>query len=76
MARKVKKQEEAPVIIEEHVNLHVKEPKYPASLLVKSEALRRFGLHYDILCAILGTQDYTLSDAKSAVQKYIDSFEK
>lgn len=50
------------------------EPKYPKELLVKSEAIKSFGLHCDVVRGILVGQEYTIKEAKSAIQKYIDSF--
>ena len=52
------------------------EQKYPKELLVKSEAINSFGLHCDVVRGILVGQEYTISEAKSAIQKYIDSFSK
>lgn len=52
------------------------EPKYPTGLLVKSEALKCFGLHIDVIRGILIKPEYTIKDAKEAIQKYIDSFNK
>lgn len=50
------------------------EPKYQKELLVKSKALSEFHLHPDMIRAILVKSEYTISDAKLAIQKYIDSF--
>lgn len=50
------------------------EQKYPKELLVKSEAIKSFGLHCDIIRGILVKQEYTIKEAKEAIQKYIDSF--
>ena len=52
----------------------VEEQKYPTELLVKSEKLAQFHLHRDVIRAILTRQEYTLSDAIAAINKYIDSF--
>ena len=52
------------------------EQKYTKELLVKSEAIKSFGLHCDVVRGILVGQEYTISEAKSAIQKYIDSFSK
>ena len=52
------------------------EPKYPTGLLVKSKSLSEFHLHPDIIRAILVAPEYTLSNAKQAIQKYIDSFNR
>lgn len=52
------------------------EPKYPKELLVKSKSLSEFHLHPDIIRAILVAPEYTLSNAKQAIQKYIDSFNR
>lgn len=52
------------------------EQKYPKELLVKSEAIKSFGLHCDVVRGILVGQEYTISEAKKAIQKYIDSFSK
>lgn len=48
--------------------------KYPSELLVKSEHVKTFGLHRDIIRAILNKPEYTIEEAKKAIQKYIDSF--
>lgn len=50
------------------------EPKYSSDLLAKSKALSEFHLHPDMIRAILVKPEYTISDAKLAIQKYIDSF--
>jgi hypothetical protein len=50
------------------------EPKYNSDLLAKSKALSEFHLHPDMIRAILVKSEYTISDAKLAIQKYIDSF--
>lgn len=50
------------------------EPKYNRDLLAKSKALSEFHLHPDMIRAILVKSEYTISDAKLAIQKYIDSF--
>ena len=50
------------------------EPKYSSDLLAKSKALSEFHLHPDMIRAILVKSEYTISDAKLAIQKYIDSF--
>lgn len=50
------------------------EPKYNSDLLSKSKALSEFHLHPDMIRAILVKSEYTISDAKLAIQKYIDSF--
>lgn len=50
------------------------EQKYPRELLVKSETIKSFGLHCDVVRGILVGQEYTISEAKNAIQKYIDSF--
>lgn len=55
---------------------NINEQKYPTALLAKSEALKSFRLHRDVIYAILCKQEYTIRDAKQAIQKYIDSFEK
>ena len=52
------------------------EQKYPKELLVKSEAIKSFGLHCDVVRGILVGQEYTISEAKKTIQKYIDSFSK
>ena len=50
------------------------EPKYPTELLVKSKSIAEFCLHPDVIRAILTKSEYTLSDAKLAIRKYINSF--
>lgn len=50
------------------------EPVYNRDLLAKSKALSEFHLHPDMIRAILVKSEYTISDAKLAIQKYIDSF--
>jgi hypothetical protein len=50
------------------------EQKYDKELLVKSKRLEEFHLHPDMIRAILVKPEYTMSDAKLAIQKYIDSF--
>lgn len=50
------------------------EPNYPSELLAKSESFKQFRLHPDIIRAILTKQSYTISEAKSLVQNYLDSF--
>ena len=52
------------------------EPVYNRDLLAKSKALSEFHLHPDMIRAILVKSEYTISDAKLAIQKYIDSFNK
>lgn len=49
-------------------------PKYSSDLLAKSKALSEFHLHPDMIRAILVKPEYTISDARLAIQKYIDSF--
>jgi hypothetical protein len=53
-----------------------KETEYPSELLAKSEAIKKFGLHQDIIRAILHEQSYTITDAIAEVQRYINSFKK
>ena len=50
------------------------EPKYPTELLVKSKSIAEFCLHPDVIRAILTKSEDTLSDAKLAIRKYINSF--
>lgn len=50
------------------------EPVYSSDLLTKSKILSEFHLHPDMIRAILVKPEYTISDAKLAIQKYIDSF--
>lgn len=50
------------------------EQKYNRDLLIKSKSLAEFHLHPDMIRAILVKPEYTISDAKLAIQKYIDSF--
>ena len=52
----------------------VSDPKFPVSLLIKSESIKCFGLHCDIIRAILYLSEYTIKDAKQAIQKYLNSF--
>lgn len=52
------------------------EPRYPTELLVKSKSIAEFCLHPDVIRAILTKSEYTLSDAKLAIRKYIDSFNR
>jgi hypothetical protein len=52
----------------------VKQDKFPAEILAKSKTLSEFGLHRDIIRAILDDAEYTVEDAKKAIQNYIDSF--
>lgn len=52
------------------------EPKYPTELLVKSKSIAEFCLHPDVIRAILTKSEYTLSDAKLAIRKYVDSFNR
>jgi len=54
--------------------LQSNEQKYPTSLLVKSEALRQYGLHFDVVRAILNNSEYTMTEAKKAIQKYLNTF--
>lgn len=51
-----------------------KEQKFQKELLVKSKQISQFNLHPDVIRAILTEPEYTLSNAKEAIQKYIDSF--
>ena len=62
------KQEESPVVSKP------KEQKFQKELLVKSKQISQFNLHPDVIRAILTEPEYTLSNAKEAIQKYIDSF--
>ena len=48
--------------------------KFKVDALVTSKALSEFGLHRDVIRAILVDDEYTIEDAKNAIQKYIDSF--
>lgn len=48
--------------------------KYPTTLLLKSEALKCFGLHYDVIHAILYKQEYSIEEAKQEINKYLKSF--
>lgn len=50
------------------------EPKFSKELIVKSKCIAEFHLHPDVIRAILVEPEYTLSNAKLAIQKYIDSF--
>jgi hypothetical protein len=50
------------------------EQKYKKELLAKSKCFEEFHLHPDMIRAILVKPEYTISDAKLALQKYIDSF--
>lgn len=59
---------------QELLRQQIEEPKYPKELLVKSKALSEFHLHPDVIRAILIEPEYTISNAKQALQKYIDSF--
>lgn len=59
---------------QEPLRQQTEEPKYPKELLVKSKALSEFHLHPDVIRAILVEPEYTISNAKQALQKYIDSF--
>jgi hypothetical protein len=74
------KQAEEPVVSEEKQEviqqnpIQLKEEMFPKELLVKSKQLEQFNLHKDIIRAILVNDSYTLSGAKEAIQKYIDSF--
>lgn len=51
-----------------------KELKFSADSLAASKALSEFSLHRDVIRAILVDDEYTIEDAKKAIQKYIDSF--
>lgn len=66
---------EQPQVVEPEV-VKPKEQEFPKELLVKSKQLSQFNLHKDIIRAILVNDSYTLSDAKEAIQKYIDSFKR
>ena len=74
------KQEESPVVSEPIQDfVHVEQPKpkeqkFQKELLVKSKQISQFNLHPDVIRAILTEPEYTLSNAKEAIQKYIDSF--
>ncbi len=48
--------------------------KFDKEILAKSKCLSEFHLHPDMIRAILVKPEYTISDAKLALQKYIDSF--
>lgn len=50
------------------------EESFEKELLIKSKQLECFGLHKDVIRAILTKDSYTLSEAKNVIQKYIDSF--
>lgn len=71
MSKKQQQNKEQSVIIEQEAQ----EQKYPTGLLVKSKQLSQFNLHPCLIRAILeDKQEYTISEAKEAIQKYIDSF--
>ena len=89
MGKKSKKDElkvseivEQEAIIEQHCqeqainnqNPCEQEEVFDKELLVKSNTLACFGLHKDVIRAILTKESYTLSEAKNVIQKYIDSF--
>ena len=74
------KQAEEPVVSEEKQEviqqnpIQLKEEMFQKELLVKSKQISQFNLHPDVIRAILSEPEYTLSNAKEAIQKYIDSF--
>lgn len=47
--------------------------KYNSELLVRSKLMSKFGLHKDILRAILSKESYTIGDAERAVLAYLKS---
>lgn len=57
-------------------NEAVIEQEYSRELLINSQAIKSFGLHRDVLGAILSKPKYSIQNAKKAVENYIKSFEK
>jgi hypothetical protein len=55
---------------ESEVRVH----RFPREMLAKSKQLKEFHLHYDIIRAILEEPEYTIEEAKSAIQEYLNSF--
>lgn len=49
-------------------------PEFSKSQLSKSERLKKYGLHRDILCAILKKDKYTIEEAEKEIKDYINSF--
>lgn len=71
MSKKQQQQNRESVVVEQEAQ----EQKFPTELLVKSKQLSQFNLHPCLIRAILeDEQEYTISEAKEAIQKYIDSF--
>lgn len=51
------------------------EQKYPRELLLLSQTVNSFGLHRDVVGAILVKPEYTIQEAKNSIEKYIKSFD-
>lgn len=49
--------------------------KYSSDALSISKALSKFGLHRDVIRAILVDDEYTIDEAEKVIQHYIDTFE-
>lgn len=49
--------------------------KYSSDALSTSKALSKFGLHRDVIRAILVDDEYTIDEAEKSIQHYIDTFE-
>ena len=52
----------------------VDECVYPTELLIKSDKLKHYRLHIDVLRAILVKDEYSVSNAEKSINKYIESF--
>lgn len=53
-----------------------KDTKYPTEILLHSETINSFRLHSDIVRAILVKDEYSIQDAKRAIETYIKSFDE
>lgn len=62
-----KKVEQDPVV-------NQSETLFERDRLITSKALKKFKLHRDILTALLPNEHYSLKEAETIIQNYIDSF--
>lgn len=75
--REVKEETKIDVIEPKHENEKqdvVDECVYPTELLIKSDKLKHYRLHIDVLRAILVKDEYSVSNAEKSINKYIESF--
>ena len=67
------KQEVDPVVQQETSKNTTDNTLYDSERLVKSFRLSQFGLHQDILRAILAEKSYTLPEAVEAIEAFLKS---